>query len=227
MVGAPLACAAGVVLGLGLSAVQILPFAANLAAFDFANRDETGHHLPLYTAFTVIDPYAVGSCVGGQKLSALVPIEAVTFIGAAALPAAVAAVVLRRRSVSDAVPTAFFCVAAAVLGSAMWLGGPTLAALQLLPLWSTNFIGRASSIFGFIVAVCVGAGLDRLVRGVVPASPPARRLRPHPGALVRGGVAVAVCVGAGAAVTVAIDEVARDQGFRSTFSRLPSYPLCC
>ncbi len=215
MVRALLVSAGGVVLGLGLSAVQILPFAANIAAFDFANRNEIGHHLPLYTAFTVIDPYAVGSCVGGQKLSTIVPIEAVAFIGAAALPVAVAALVLRRRSPSDAVPTAFFFVAAMVLGSAIWLGGPTLAALQLLPFWSTNFIGRASSIFGFSVAVCVGAGLDRLVRGIVPPSPrPGRRPPLDSGAMVRVGVAAAVCVSTGAAVTVAIARVARDQDFQ-------------
>ncbi len=213
LVAALLAPAGGVILGLGLSAVQILPFAANIAAFDFGNRNELGRHLPLFTAFTVIDPYAVGSCVGGQKLSTIVPIEAVGFIGAAVLPLAVAAAVLRRRSVSDAVPTAFFVVAAAVLGSALWFGGPTLAALQVLPLWSTNFIGRAQSVFGFIVAVCAGAGLDRLLRGVVP---PSRLVRPpatDPGAWLRAGVAAAVCVGVGAAVTVAIGRVSVDQGF--------------
>ena len=160
-----LAAAGGVFLGVGLSAIQIIPFAADLAAFDFSNRDETGSHLPLYTAFTMIDPYAVGTCVGGRWFGEMIPIEAIGFIGAAALPLAAAAIVLRRRAATDHVPTTFFVVAAAVLVTAIWLGGPVLAALQLLPLWSTNFVGRAQSVFGFVAAVGVGVGVDRLLRG--------------------------------------------------------------
>ena len=53
--------------GRRLSAIQILPFAANPGAFDLASREERGHHLPLYSAFTMIDPYAIGSCVGGVR----------------------------------------------------------------------------------------------------------------------------------------------------------------
>lgn len=225
MVQALTVTAGGVVLGLGLSAVQILPFAANIAAFDFANRNEIGQHLPLYTAFTVIDPFAVGSCVGGQKLSEIVPIEAVAFIGAAALPLAVAAGVLRRRSSTDAVPTAFFLAAAAILGTAMWLGGPALTALQSLPLWSTNFIGRASSVLAFLVAIAVGAGFDRLVRGGAPSSGDAQRhARLDTRAQVKLVVAAALCVGVGAAVTVAIRQAARDQGFEDHVAATAGIP---
>lgn len=121
---------------------------------------------------------------------------------------------LRRRSATDIVPTPFFLTADAVLGSAMWLGGPTLAALQLVPLWSTNFIGRASSVFAFIVAVCVGAGLDRLLRGETPSSDDhGRPGRLDARATVRIRLAGTLCVGVAAAVTAAIVRVAREQGF--------------
>jgi hypothetical protein len=41
-----------------------------------------------------------------------------------------------------------------------------LAALQYLPFYSTNFIGRASSVFGFLVAALAGIGLERVLRWV-------------------------------------------------------------
>ena len=178
LIQAGLAAAGGVVLGIGLSAIQILPFAANLGAFDLATREEHGHHLPLYSAFTLIDPYAVGTCVGGVRYGPVNPIEAVGFLGAAAVVLAGAALVLRRRAAGDAVPTAFFAAAAVILGIGIWVGGPVLATLYALPLWSTNFIGRAQSVLGFVVAVLVGVAFDRLHRGVTDAAggPLAQRL---------------------------------------------------
>ena len=49
-----------------------------------------------------------------------------------------------------------------------------LAALQYLPFYSTNFIGRASSVFGFLIAALAGIGLERLLRWVEFR----RRIRP-------------------------------------------------
>ena len=224
-VQAGLAAAGGVVLGVGLSAIQILPFAANLGAFDLASREERGHHLPLYSAFTMIDPYAIGSCVGGVRYGPVNPIEAVGFLGAAAVGLASAALVLRRRAVGDTVPTAFFAGAAAILAVGIWVGGPVLAALYALPLWSTNFIGRAQSVFGFLVAVLVGVAFDRLHRGVTDAAggPLARRLGRHQ--TVRVGLVVAGLALVAVLVTGAVVRVARSDGFTDHLLSTVTLPL--
>ncbi len=221
-VQAGLAAAGGVLLGVGLSALQIIPFAANLGVLDLASREEHGHHLPLYTALTVIDPYAVGTCVGGVRYGPVNPIEAVGFLGAAAVGLAAAALVLRRRAAGDTVPTTFFAVAAAILAVGIWVGGPVLTALYSLPLWSTNFIGRAQSVLGFLVAVLVGVAFDRLVRGTTGTAggPLARRLGRHHMILV--ALAAVGCGVITLLVTAAAVRVARAEGFgdhlRSTIS---------
>ncbi len=50
-----------------------------------------------------------------------------------------------------------------------------LAALQYLPFYSTNFIGRASSVFGFLVAALAGIGLERVLRWVETAEDALRK----------------------------------------------------
>ena len=164
-VGAVLATGVGIALGIGLSAIQILPFVSNLSSQDLlAERDKGGVHLPFYTAITIIDPYALGTCVGGEQLTPSNPIEAIGFIGGVAIMLAAAALALARSPAADSAPTRFLTGAAIVLGVAIWVGGPVLALLRVLPLWSTNGIGRAQSVFGFVVAVLVGVGFDRLHR---------------------------------------------------------------
>lgn len=213
-VGALLASGTGVLLGVGLSAVQIIPFAADLGAFDFSSRDETGSHLPLYAAFTVVNPYALGTCVGGEWYGPFNPVEAVGFLGGAAVVLTVVALLLRRRAATDVVPTRFFAISALVLALAIWVGGPALVALQVLPLWSTNFVGRAQSVLGFIVAVLAGAGFDRLSRGVAieAAAPPRARLIETRRAIGAGLLAIGLCAAA-VLVTRSIWRVARQGGF--------------
>jgi hypothetical protein len=221
-----LASAGGVALGIGLSAVQIVPFAANIQAFDFASRDETGHHLPLYTAFTVIDPYAVGTCVGGERYGSANPVEAIGFLGGAAVVLATAALVLRRRASDEVVPIPFFAISAAALGIAIWAGGPVLAALELIPLWSTNFVGRAQSVFGFLAAVLVGVGFDRLYRGETDAAagPAGRRVPGNRQALRVGLVAVGSAIVA-VLVSRAMVRVARAGEFTDHLLSTVTVPL--
>lgn len=221
--GQALLCAAGgVLLGVGLSAIQIIPFAANLSAFDFASRDETGHHAPLYTAFTVLDPFAVGTCVGGARFGPVNPIEAVGFLGGAALVVAATAVVLRRRTPGETLPISFFAISTVALGSAIWLGGPVLAALQVLPLWSTNYVGRAQSVFGFLVAVLVGVGFDRLHRGSGADDGP-RLLGGRP--VLRASLLAVGLLVVGVLVTAAMIRTAREAGFTDHLLSTMSLPL--
>ena len=129
----------------------------------------SGEHLPLALFLTTVVPDAVGLGVnGGQRYGPVNPIEAVGFLGAAALVLVVTAVVLRvpRGSAPDRSPRWFLAGAAAVAAAAIWMGGPVLWALQQLPFYSDNFIGRATSVFGFLGAALAGIGLDRVLRWV-------------------------------------------------------------
>ena len=72
----------------------------------------------------------------------------------------------------DRSPRWFLAVAAAVVAAAIWVGGPVLWALQHLPFYSANFIGRASSVFGFLGAALAGIGFDRLLRWVTSGRQP-------------------------------------------------------
>ena len=161
--------AGGVMLGVGLAAVQILPFFMYLGQLGLQDRDFSGKHLPLALFLTTVVPDAVGLGVNGsQQYGPLNPIEAVGFLGAVALVLMVTAVVLRvpRGSAPDRSPRWFLAGAAAVAATVIWIGGPVLWVLQQLPFYSDNFIGRATSVFGFLGAALAGIGLDRVLRWV-------------------------------------------------------------
>jgi hypothetical protein len=168
VVGVLARAGAGVLLGVGLAAIQILPFALNLGAMGLDERDSAGVHLPLGLFLTTVVPDNVGTCVAYQTYGPTIPIEAIGFLGAAALVLVLCAVLipLPREAAPDRTPRIFFVVALVVVVILVWLGGPLLAAFQRLPFYSTNSITRAQSIFGFVGAVLAGIGIDRLVRGL-------------------------------------------------------------
>jgi Bacterial membrane protein YfhO len=163
--------AGGVLLGVGLAAVQIVPFIRNLDQLGLENRNFDGRHLPFALLVTIVAPDAVGLSVNGSEPRWYGPvnaIEAVGFVGAVAVVLAVAALVTSQppRAAPERSPRWFLAGAAAVAATAIYVGGPVLAALQYLPFYSTNFIGRASSVFGFLVAALAGIGLERVLRWV-------------------------------------------------------------
>lgn len=165
---------AGVILGVGLSAIQILPFFRNLGALGLEERQTSGAHLPAGLLLTSVVSDAVGLCVSGEQYGRTNPIESVGYLGAAAVVLAVCAVVMRlpRGAAPDRSPRVFLAVAGAFVVVVIWVGGPSLSALQTLPFYSANAIGRAQSVFCFVGAVLAGIGLDRLLRHVAP--PPGR-----------------------------------------------------
>lgn len=177
--------AAGVGLGIGLAALQVVPFASQLEALGLADRQQasSGQHLPLGLFLTTAAPDAVGTCVNGEAYAATNPIESVGFIGAAAMLLAVLAIAVRvPRGVPGRSLQSFLTVALPAVVIAIWVGGPLLSALQSLPFYSANFIGRAQSIFGFLAAALVGIGVEQLLRSLpsnraAPSPPASRRQR--------------------------------------------------
>ncbi|MFE7224862.1 YfhO family protein [Nocardioides sp. NPDC057577] len=155
--------AGGVVLGVALSAVQLLPFVLNMSALGLDGR-VPNQVKPASLVLTTVAPDVYGTCVDGLWSGEDNPIESISFVGVAALILVLCALVVRlpggRRPSTPALLTV-------VLGAVVWLlwiGGLPLELLQKLPGYSSNSFGRANSIFGFLCAVLAGIGLERLVQ---------------------------------------------------------------
>ncbi|WP_345536316.1 hypothetical protein [Phytohabitans rumicis] len=169
--GRMLAGGAGVVAGAGLVAVQLLPWAAYMSTVLVRGRAQTpDQHVPPEMLLTTIAPYAFGTANPASPplwFHIRILIEEMSYVGAAALVLAIAAVALARagRRLLPRATWAFMVAATLAWGVVVFLGGPPLALLQKLPfLFSDNSVERARSVLGFLVAVLAAAGFELLVR---------------------------------------------------------------
>ncbi len=224
--GAPRRIGHGVVsavVGLGLagmlSAFQLLPFVAQLAGVDLSYRDEVlGSHSPFDSLVTLVAADAQGTCVGGAWTSTVIPIESIAFVGAGAVVLALVAVAWPPARTGRAAPrgvVAVMALAAAMIVVVGWVGGPLLVAVQALPVFSNNPIGRIRSLLGFVLAVLAGLGFDRLVRAVEHQPPDtdtdtdaATGRRGRRGRLVRPVLVMLVTLAFGGAVAVSARRAA-------------------
>jgi hypothetical protein len=176
--------AAALVGAAALAAVQLIPFAAFYRTWLIEGREQNAsEHLWLSTLATAFAPSTFGGARPdtqpvwylGQNM-----VEASSFVGAAALVLAVTAVAMARsgRALLPRGVWLFFVAAAGAWLVLIYIGSP-LRYLQELPVFSTNFIGRARSILGFLVAVLVAVGLE-LVLGRRTAAHRAEPARPRP-----------------------------------------------
>ncbi|MDQ2756861.1 MAG: YfhO family protein [Actinomycetota bacterium] len=156
----------GLVVGGLLSAVQMLPFARQIAETDLSYRSSTkGAHSPLYTLLTVLSPHILGTCVGGDGRGPT-PVEAAAFVGVGAIVLALVPLVWSRARGRWGQPGHliwFFTAVTIVCVVIGWFGGPLLVALQGLPVFSNSSIWRIRVILGFSLAVLAGLGLDRVL----------------------------------------------------------------
>jgi hypothetical protein len=202
-IAATLAAAAGGVLaGVALVAVQLMPWVSTMSTVLVRGREQTpDQHIPPELLVTTIAPYVFGNTDPANPPNyyhvRVYFLEDVSYVGAAVLVLAIAAVALARsgRAVLPKATWAFFVGATLFWGVAVYTGGPLLAALQKLPyLFSDNSVGRARSVLGFLVAVLAAAGFEVLLRRRREATSAARKLY---GVAVWGAVAafgVAVCL---------------------------------
>ncbi len=112
---------------------------------------------------TTVAPKALGlsTDVGGY-FGPRSQVEVISFVGMTTALLAIFALCLPRpRSTPPGTRLALGLVAL-VLGLATYGGGVALDTLQRLPVFSTSFIGRTTSIMGFAVAVLAGLGLQSL-----------------------------------------------------------------
>jgi len=163
----------GVVAGVCLVAFQLLPFQSFMKTWLIIGRSQTGSdHLDATTLLTLIAPWAFGT---GNPHSqgwyvSTNAVEAIAYIGAAALVLVLIAVALpwhARQLLPRSVWT-FFATASGLWMLLIYVGGAPLALLQNTPivrtLFGQNFIGRSRSILGFLLAVLVAVGYDVLMR---------------------------------------------------------------
>ncbi len=166
--GAVVAMAAGgVVLGAGLSAIQMLPFLKWYEVTPLAYRTgEASYGLPNSSLLTLISPNAYGLCVGGKPVGAGgSSFELDTFLGAAAVILAVAGAAFGLRSTrsSSRGLRGFFVGAAGVILLLGWASPTARSLVSSFPVFAGNFIGRIRSVLGFALAVLAAIGFDWVI----------------------------------------------------------------
>ncbi|HEX6871600.1 MAG TPA: hypothetical protein VF163_10935, partial [Micromonosporaceae bacterium] len=164
--------ALGVVAGVGLAAWQLVPWVQYMTTVFVEGRaQDPNQFIPTTALLTAIAPYAFGTVNPGHPPDYFGPLELVdasAYIGAAATVLAIAAIALARPARAWLPRGVWWLLVAA---SAVWavvifFGGPMLALLQHTSfLFSDNFVGRARSVLGFLVAVLAAVGFDLLYRG--------------------------------------------------------------
>lgn len=152
--------AVGVVIGIALSACQILPFAWFSTHYvDFAARSGSkGGHLPFKTLATSIVPDLLGLPDGTHSSWPIHFVEGFSYTGAAALILAAAAILVHPQVSFPRAVMPFFAGLTIVVSAAVYIGGPPLTVIQLLPGISTSPSGRLRVLIGFSAAVLTGLG---------------------------------------------------------------------
>ncbi|SDM36348.1 hypothetical protein [Actinomyces ruminicola] len=157
--------ALGCLLGLGLTAVQMLPFVYFSTHYvNFESRSFGGSTLPFLSLATVVVPDLLGTPQFEDFIWSINPVEGMSYIGVAAMGLAAIGILLLRR---DDVPRGvLFPITAITLivGSAVYFGGPFGELIQLLPAMSTSLIGRMRSVLGFFLALLAALGMAGLMR---------------------------------------------------------------
>lgn len=185
--------ALAVALGLGVTAAQLLPLASYLGTVDLSYRDNQFFATtPLRYGLSALFPqsffvnrYGAGSPFGRE----INPIEIAMHVGSVAV-LLIGLALLRGRSLPRPRGVQTFLLLTSVLS--LWLifvQGPLVTWMAVLPIFDGNPIGRLRAVLGFTAAALAGLGFDALVRG---AEPLARRRRAERLAIPAGLVGLLV-----------------------------------
>jgi type IV secretory pathway VirB2 component (pilin) len=174
------AATAALVAGVGLAAWQLVPWVRYMGSVLVAGRTQNpGEHIPVEALLTAIAPYAFGTVNAAYPPDWFGPLELVdaeSYVGSATAVLVVAAVALPgigRRLLPRGVWW-FFVGSSAFWVAAVYFGGPLLWLLQRTSfLFSDNFVGRARSVLGFLLAVLAAAGFEAVLRRRAPRMAPA------------------------------------------------------
>ncbi|MEV4621905.1 YfhO family protein [Asanoa sp. NPDC049573] len=177
---APILAAAGAVAGaVMITAIQLLPFVASMQNAKLSYRGQTGaDHLEPAALITSWAPWSLGR-VNSFALQHNA-VEALSYVGAAGLVLFFLAVALpaAARSFLPRGVWTYLVAATVVWAALIYLGGPPLSILQKLPvLFADNFVGRARSVLGFLIAMLIAVGFEIALRKAKAAELPAAHRR--------------------------------------------------
>lgn len=158
------ALAGAVGLGLGLAAIQLLPFLQFLRSLGLGYREEVaGQPLSWEFLSTLAVPDALGNPVERVYYGPLNYVEGQSWVGVVVLVLLVVLVV-RGRRVDVPRGVVGFLLAAAGTGLVLvYLGTPLLDLWGRVPLLGTNFIGRFRAVLGMLLAAGAAIGYEAFV----------------------------------------------------------------
>ncbi|GAA1055648.1 hypothetical protein GCM10017608_23020 [Agromyces luteolus] len=165
-----LVSAGGVLLGLLLSAWQLVPFAVNaLNVIDLSIRRQSPEsHLPIEDLASALVPDINGGPTIGSWGGH--PVEHLSYASAVALVLLATVALFRRGAARQRGVAIFFAVALGVSVVLVYVGGPLLGMAQELPIFSNNPVGRLRVIVGFSAAILAAIGFDRMLSSDAPGA---------------------------------------------------------
>ncbi|RXZ51582.1 YfhO family protein [Agromyces binzhouensis] len=183
-----LVSAGGVLLGLLLSAWQLVPFAVNaLNVIDLSIRQQSSEsHLPIEDLASALVPDINGGPTIGSWGGH--PVEHLSYASAVALVLLATVALFRRGASVQRGVAIFFAIALGVSVLLVYVGGPLLGLAQELPIFSNNPVGRLRVIVGFSAAILAAIGFDRMLS---PDAPGADLRRTWAGSSIGGRLALA------------------------------------
>ncbi|MCT2584019.1 YfhO family protein [Actinophytocola gossypii] len=204
LLGVTAGAAGAVAAGAALSAVQLLPFAKFYGGWLIEGRSQgADEHLGLPELTTAIAPHAMGSISRSDPPIWYLPhfgrnmVEAMSYVGAAAVVLVLVSVVLARTGRSLLPRGAWWVLVGMAVAwfALIYLPGP-LALVNDLPVFSSNYIGRARSVLGMLLAALAAIGFELLLRNRtrVVAALRAAKLRVVYGVLVVLGAVAGIVV---------------------------------
>jgi hypothetical protein len=157
--------AGGLILGVLLAMVQILPFLHFYHQENLSYRaGESTAGLPFAGLITLFAPNADGLCIAGPTpyRGTINPIELVAYVGSAALVLAIAGAAfgLARRGGDERGQRGYFVAATVIIIGLGWVSPSARHLVAHFPVFSNTFIGRIRSVLGFTLAVLAAIGFD-------------------------------------------------------------------
>ncbi|MFC0532700.1 hypothetical protein [Phytohabitans kaempferiae] len=161
--------AGGLVGALALVAFQLLPFTSVMSQVLIAGREqESNEHLSAASLITTLAPWALGTVKPSSPPAWYLPVnlvESMSYIGAAGLVLIVVAVATPWAARAF-LPRATWTFLVVALG--VWLvvlySGPGASLAHHLPVFSSNFVGRARSVVWLLIAALAAVGLEIILR---------------------------------------------------------------
>ncbi len=157
----------GVVLGLALAGVALVPLAETLDRASLDRDGFAGFNSEPLEAITLVSPSVLGD-PDASHLGPLNAIESASFVGTGAVILLVWGLA-RRRRIGPPGFALFTSIAVVTLTALVFFDGPHVELAARLPVLDFNPLTRLRGLLGFVVAVGAAIGLQAVVEGLRPS----------------------------------------------------------